>query len=147
MNTDEIIKWVSDNYRLLISVGGLICFIALFLPFWAEKQTLSSGVVLTGLTSSIYETRLLWIYLIVLIGLYVRYSRGYGEKYPPLYLVIGGLLFLLTICATQVYSGAFALYHSFFSGNSYLSFGFFFEVIGSLAVTVGGYCYYKNNNT
>lgn len=140
MDTQGIIQLLSDNHRLLILLGGVISFISLFLPSWTI-QGMSSGWLSfegTEFNPSISATGLFWIYLILILGLYFGYFRGYGEKYPFLFLGIGVLMLLITIYNTQMYSGVFA---------TALSYGFFLELIGSLAITVGGYYYFQNNKT
>lgn len=138
MDKEEILQLLSDNHRILILSGGVICFISLFLPFLNHDAIISSGyVTISGLYSQLSDTWLFWIYLILIIGVYTRYFHGFGEAYPYLYLAIGVLLLLMTLYATQMYSGHYA---------SSVSYGFFLEFIGSLSIAVGGYYFYENNN-
>ena len=139
MDTKEILQFLSDNHRLLIVLGGVISFISLFLPFLTHDAIISSGyVTISGLYSQLSDSWLFWVYLILIIGIYAKYFHGLGEEYPYLYLGIGVLLLLMTLYATQMYSGHY---------DSTLSYGFFLELIGSLAVAVGGYYYYETHKT
>ncbi len=138
METKEILQLLSDNHRLLMLLGGLLSFISLFLPSFTVNAIRSySYVTISGLSYSLSDTEIFWVYLIVIIGLYIGYLLGYGEKYPYLYLAIGVFLLLITFYATQM-SGQL---------ESSVSYGFFLELIGSLAVAVGGYYYYETNKT
>lgn len=138
METEEFLKLLSDNQRLLILLGGVVSFISLFQPFSTSSLYFDS-VTISGLDMSISDTSLFWVYLIALGGMYYGYFQGYGEKYPHLFLAVGGLLLLLTFFATQIYTGD--------HGRINLLYGFFLELIGSLAVTVGGYYYYESNKS
>lgn len=139
MDKEEFLQLLSDNHRVLILAGGLICFISLFLPFLTHNAVISSGyVTISGLYSQLSDTWLFWIYLILIIGIYARYFHGIGKEYPYFYLAIGVFLLLMTIYATQMYSGDYA---------SSLSYGFFLEFIGSLAVATGGYYFYEINKS
>jgi hypothetical protein len=135
MQTEEIRQRLSDNHQLLIIAGGAISFISLFLPFWVgfgetatsyEDQTFHFSV-------SMFNTGFFWIYLLLIIGLFYGYYRGYGDQYPHLYLVIGMATFLMTSCADK--------YQPVESLLSY-SYGFILELIGSFAIATGGYFYY-----
>ena len=135
MDTGAITHLLSANHRALIVLGGAISFLSLFLPFLEIIGNNSiSFVSISGLSVALSDTWLFWIYLILLIGLFYGYFRGYGERYPYLFLVIGGCLFLITLFATREYSGGFAVIS--------LAVGFYLECISSLAVVAGGYYYY-----
>lgn len=138
MDIEEFLTLLSENHRLLILLGGLTSFISLFQPFSTSSLYLDN-VTISGLNMSISDTSLFWIYLIAIAGIYFGYFQGYGEKYPHLFLVIGGLLLLMTFLVTQTYSGE--------HGRINLLFGFYLELIGSLAVAVGGYYYYEINRS
>ncbi len=134
MDTKEFLTILSDNHRFLILGGGVLCFISLFLPFFHIIAKFSYSTITVGDVASLAATWMLWIYLIVLGGMFYAYFQNYGEKYPHLFLATGGLLVLMTLYATQIHAG----------GNNLISilYGFFFEFIGSLAVAIGGYYYY-----
>jgi len=133
MQTDEILQILSDNHRALIVGGGLISFISIFLPFYKFDEISLNHLSLQGFDISLSTTWLFWIFLIAIGALYYGYFQGLGEKYPQLFLVIGGLLVLMTLYGTQLYSGI--------GTGMNLMYGFFFELIGSLSVAVGGYYY------
>jgi hypothetical protein len=137
MSPEEFFALLADNHRNLILLGGVICFISLFLPFFRIDAVFTYDAVVTGGSASLSTTWLFWIFLIVIGGMYYGFFQGYGEKYPYLFLAAGGLLVLLTLYGTQLYAG----------GNNIISilYGFFCEVIGSLAVTAGGYYYYQEH--
>lgn len=85
-------------------------------------------------------TLIFWIFLILIIGLFYGYYRGYGETYPYLFLAIGVGILLLTFYAYHYKPEGFTQ-----TSVCLILYGFFFELIGSLAITVGGYYYYKDN--
>lgn len=138
MDTEEFLTLLSDNHRPLLLLGGLVSFIALFQPFSTSSMQLEY-ITVSGLTISISDTSLFWIYLVAIGGIYFGYFQGYGEKYPYLFLAIGGFLLLLTFLVTRTYPGE--------NGSINLSFGLFLELIGALAVVVGGYYYYEANKS
>ena len=82
---------------------------------------------------SMFNTGFFWIYLLLIIGLFYGYYRGYGDQYPHLYLVVGMAMFLMTSCADR--------YQPVESLLGY-SYGFILELIGSFAIATGGYFYY-----
>lgn len=133
MQTDEILQFLSDNHQALILVGGLISFISVFLPFYKFDEIYMNHLSLQGFDISLSTTWLFWIYLIAIGALYYGYFQGLGEKYPQLFLAIGGLLVLMTLYGTQLYSGI--------GTGMNLMYGFFLEFIGSASVAVGGYYY------
>ena len=139
MQTDEITQRLSDNYHVLIIIGGAICFISLFLPFWIDF-----GETATSWEDDIYHFSVpmsnswfIVIFVLLIFGLFYGYYREYGDQYPYMFLAIGIGLFFLTSCANQ-YAPVTTLL-----GNSY---GFFFELIGSLSIATGGYFYYLGKN-
>ena len=138
MEPEELLIKASENYRLLILGGGFICFISLFLPFFQSITKFSYGSVTIGYEASLATTWLLWMYLILLGGMYYGYFQNYGEQYPYLFLAIGGLLVLMTLYATQIHAG----------GDNLISiaYGFFLELVGSLGVAVGGYYFYREKS-
>lgn len=138
MDSQEITQFISDNHRLFILIGGAICFIALFLPF-GEGTHYYESVSVSGIEVSISETAMFWLYLIALAGLFYGYFQGYGERYPFIFLAIGGFLVLLTILEAMDYSKGY--------DGINLLYGAFLEFIGSLGVTAGGYYYYELNKT
>jgi hypothetical protein len=137
MDKEEILQLLSDNHRTLIITGGLICFISVFLPFISVDEMHMEGYTLEGFDMSLSTTWLFWIYMIVIAGMYYGYFQNYGEKYPFLFLATGGLLVLMTLYGTQIYSLK--------GSGAGLLYGFFLELIGSLSVATGGYYYYELN--
>lgn len=137
MQTDEITRFLSENHLTLILGGGILCFISIFLPFVVIEEMYLGSVEISGISASLSTTGLFWIFLIVIAAMYYGYFKGYGEQYPYLFLAAGGLLVGLTLYATRVYA----------HDDSWitLSYGFFLELIGSVAVAVGGYYYYEHH--
>jgi len=134
MTPEEFLTLLSDNHRQLILGGGIICLISLFLPFYKIDLMFSYGSTIFGSDASLSSTWLLWPFLIGIGALFYGYYQGYGERYPHLFLIIGGLFVLMTLYGTQIYAGG---------GNLVtILYGFFCEFLGSLAVAVGGYYYY-----
>lgn len=145
MQTEEIIKWLSDNHRLLIIGGGIICFISLFLPFWHAGGIWYNnygGTSMGWQDISISGTLIFWLFLILIVGIYYGFYRSYGEMYTHLYLAIGIGLLLLTLYAYQYEPGEFIQ-----TSNVFILNGFYLELIGSIAVSIGGYYYYENRKT
>ena len=137
IDTDKITTLASANYQFLILGGGLISFIALFLPFLGVTAFVyPKHEALDGFSIYLTDTGLFLIYIILLIALCLGFFLGYNGQYPSLSLAIGVLLLLLTLYSSQQFSGEVA--------TNFAS-GFFLEVIGSLAIAVGGYYFYQNN--
>lgn len=134
MDSDEIVELISENHRLLIIAGGVLCFFASFLPFWNVNALIMSVPI------SLSSTGFFWVFLVLLIGLFAGLFLEFGEKYPYLLMVIGIVLFILTIIASQ-----------YAVGNQYSvlitqAIGFYLELIGSIIIAVGGYYFYIDNN-
>lgn len=136
MQTEEILQLLSDNHKLLILGGGLICFISIFLPFVQINEMYLGDVTISGIDASLSTTWMFLIFLIMIGGLYYGYFQNYGDTYPKLFLAIGVLLVLMTLYATQIYSGE--------DSKISIAYGFFFELIGSLSIAIGGYYYDLN---
>jgi len=86
MDTEEFLKLLSDNHRLLILGGGLICFVSIFLPFIRIEEMYLDNVEISGINAPLSTTWMFWIFLIVIGGLYYAYFRNYGEKYLKIFL-------------------------------------------------------------
>lgn len=136
MQTEEILQLLSDNYKILILGGGIICFISIFLPFVVIEGMYLSNVNIHGIDASLSTTWMFWIFLIVIGGMYLGYFQNYGDTYPKLFLGIGVLLVLMTLFATQIYAGRDIVIS--------ISYGFILELIGSLSVAIGGYYFDLN---
>lgn len=134
MEIREILQWLSDNHRMLILLGGALCYISLYLPAWTLFT--ASSLMPENLTISISVGDEFWVFLILIIGIYFGYFFGYGHHYPYLFLGIGIFLTLYTIYDAQIPIG---------NVHFPLSYGIFIEFFGSLAVAVGGYFYYEQN--
>ena len=133
MEPEEFLQLLSDNHRFLILGGGLLCFISVFLPFVRIEEMYLDNIEISGMDAPLSTTWMFWLFLVVIGGMYYGYFQNYGEQYPKLFLGIGGLLILMTLYGTQIYAGG--------GSQISISYGFFLEFIGSLAVAVGGYYY------
>lgn len=134
MDIDEIVELIDENHRLLIIVGGVICFIASFLPFW------SINAIFTTVSPSLSSSWMFWVFLILLIGLFAGLFLEFGEKYHYMFLVIGIVLFIITLAASQIGSG------NEYSALISLAIGFYLELIGAIIIAIGGYYYYNEHN-
>ncbi len=132
MDADEVIKWISDNHQILILGGGIISFIGIFLPFWAINSYFGYGSI------SLSNRWVLWLYLLLIGAILAGHFYKYAETYPYMYLAIGVVLILLTLSASNIVL--------FEAESAYLdyTYGFLIELAGSVAITLGGYYYYKN---
>jgi len=74
MTSEELLPLLSDNHRHLIRGDGIICLLSLSLSF--------------SLAALAVPYRNLWYFL--------WYNQGYGERYPHLFLVFGGLFVLMS---------------------------------------------------
>lgn len=166
MDLDEIATLASDNHRILIVLGCIICFISIFLPFWSVNSYLQL---------SLFNSWMFWPYLLIIVGVGIGYFLEYGKRQPRLFLAAGAILVIMTIYATLIGSSVLTDYltkvganaasgMSSYLGSGYydslisstldntiayvvktaqisLSYGFVLELIGSLAIAVGGYYY------
>lgn len=145
MQPEELIQLLSDNQKLLIFAGGVICFISLFLPFWSVGGVWynnEGGTTMGSYEMPIFGTFIFWLYVILIFGVYYGDYHKYGVQYPYLFLSIGISLLLLTFYAYQHKPEGFIAI-SF----SKILYGFYLEFIGSLAIAIGGhFAYVKNTN-
>lgn len=140
MQTEEILKVLSDNHRILILSGAVISFISLFLPFWdvliyGVEAWFHDGNTADTIYLSIADSGIFWIFILLFLILYYGYVQKYGDLHPYFYLIIGVLLVISTFYAftSNPVENAIDVRHSY---------GFYLELLGSLAVAVGGYYYY-----